>query len=205
MLTILLDAIDSTQAEALRRWEAGDVTPPAVVVAREQTAGRGTGGRSWISQPGGLYVSVLDKPTGRFGPDSRRLVLAGALATAVWLADRFGVRAAIKPLNDLYARGRKLGGVLVEARAEAGVLQVAITGIGVNLSTAPRELAGEVAAISLAELGVAETELADLPYLARELGERVIAWNRLALSGDEKLFDEAWGRFGLPGAELSTF
>lgn len=99
----------------------------AVVIADEQTAGRGRRGAGWHSPPGsGLWMSVV-LPWSRPAPFVT-LVIGLAAAEAVEMAAGDGVRIGLKWPNDLYVGGRKLGGVLCESAGAA-----AVAGLGINL------------------------------------------------------------------------
>lgn len=117
-----------------------------VVVADEQTAGRGRVGRAWYSPPGqSLYLSLLLRPA----LHPRRiswLTMIGAL-TILDCISQFSIpnsQLSIKWFNDVLLNGRKLAGVLVEASFVADRLDYAILGIGLNVNTrfadAPEEV-----------------------------------------------------------------
>jgi BirA family transcriptional regulator, biotin operon repressor / biotin---[acetyl-CoA-carboxylase] ligase len=108
-----------------------------VVAASPQTKGRGRKGRMWWSQPGGsLLFSIVLRP-------NRPAAELDLLSTAVGLACARAIEAKARlPLelkwpNDLVVGERKLGGILVETRAEGENVPVAVLGIGINLSRAP--------------------------------------------------------------------
>lgn len=127
---IQLDEVDSTNEYAKRI--ARDVPEGTVVVAKRQTAGRGRKGRSWASPEGGLWMSVILKPS-RVDP---RLAFVGALAVVDTLAD-FGISAGIKWPNDVWVGGRKISGILAEGKAG----EYSILGIGLNVNNPiPEEL-----------------------------------------------------------------
>ena len=133
---VALDEIDSTNAEARRRAEAGEAGPLWITAAR-QTAGRGRRGRAWETGAGNLaatYLFVTRKPPA----EAAQVSFVAALAVAD-LASAF-VPAALVSLkwpNDPLIAGRKTGGILVESGpAPGGGLWVAV-GIGVNLATPP--------------------------------------------------------------------
>ncbi|MFL5295404.1 MAG: biotin--[acetyl-CoA-carboxylase] ligase [Phenylobacterium sp.] len=130
------DEIDSTNAEARRRAEAGQ-GGPVWITAGHQTAGRGRRGRAWSTETGNLAATLLtttDVPAA----EAAQLSFVAALA-ACDLADTcLGPGAArLKWPNDVLVFGRKAVGILVESgsRAEGG-LWLAV-GIGVNLAHAP--------------------------------------------------------------------
>ena len=150
----------------------------AVVVADEQSAGRGRRGRTWLSPPGrNLLVSVGLRP--RLDPVAAwRLGLATALA----VADACEVFApvALKWPNDVVgaADGRKLGGLLIETTAEGAALRAAVLGIGINVNWRRSEMPVDIAegATSLADLAGADVDRGMLfDALLQALGREVTA------------------------------
>ena len=129
-----------------------------VVVADEQTAGRGRRGRAWFSPPGsGLYVSVVLTP-GRAGVDPARatslLTLAAGVAMAEAVEAATGLSVDLKWPNDLYVGRRKLAGILAEGPAAGSVVEFIILGYGINVGPAayPPELADRATSLE-SELG----------------------------------------------------
>jgi BirA family biotin operon repressor/biotin-[acetyl-CoA-carboxylase] ligase len=115
-------------AKALAREGAEEGT---VVVAAEQTEGRGRLGRHWVSSPGGAYVSVILRP--RVAP-----VEAAPLALVIAIGIARGMRElnAIPQLkwpNDVWLDGRKLAGVLLETATEGDSVPWAVAGFGLNV------------------------------------------------------------------------
>lgn len=156
-----------------------------LVVADRQTRGRGRQGRPWHSPPGGLYLSVVERP--RF-PSSRApvLSLAAALAAAVAVEAGCGVRVGVKWPNDLVVGDRKLGGILAELEAQGRRIRWVVFGIGVNIAPPwpageppdsgapcgerpPGPGAGALAPVSLAELGCRAPRAALAAGVVREL------------------------------------
>jgi BirA family biotin operon repressor/biotin-[acetyl-CoA-carboxylase] ligase len=131
----------------------------AVVIADEQTAGRGRRGRSWESPPGrNLYISVAIVPALE-AADGWRL----GLATAIAVADAVGsvAQVALKWPNDVVdADGNKLAGLLVETIAESDRLRGAVLGIGINVNWRRSEMPADLRqhATSLADLGGAPVD-----------------------------------------------
>lgn len=109
------------------------------MLALEQTAGRGSRGRSWSSSPGSLSLSVLLRPDAPAAGVAQWPLLAG-VAMAEALA-RFLPEASAPMLkwpNDLLLGGRKLGGILVESAADRrGCIDWLVIGFGANLAEAP--------------------------------------------------------------------
>ncbi len=133
---IILDEIDSTNAEARRRAEAGEAGP-VWIVARRQTAGRGRRGRTWGSDEGNLFATLL-MVTPKPPAQAAQVTFVAALAVAD-LVEAFSVpgRMSIKWPNDVMLGGEKAAGILVESGPHAaGGLWLAV-GIGVNLGHHP--------------------------------------------------------------------
>ena len=145
-------SIGSTNDRARVLLEAADADG-LVVVAEEQTAGRGRRGRTWLSPPGvNLMLSIALQPR-LAAADAWQLGLATALA--VLAACRAHAPAGLKWPNDLVADdGNKLGGLLVETMADGTRLSGAIVGIGINVNW-PRETMPE-------EIAAGATSLLDL-------------------------------------------
>lgn len=123
-------SIDSTQDEAARLARAG-ARHGTVVVAREQTGGRGRSGRRWESPLGNVYLSAILRP----GVPPARVPEIGFLAgiaVAEAIDEACGCRSALKWPNDVMVSGAKVSGILLENR-EATV----ILGIGINVRTMP--------------------------------------------------------------------
>ena len=113
-----------------------------VVIAESQRSSRGRLGRTWISKPGNLYLSVV------LYPDEVGLPLIGiiaALAVKKSIFKNTGVRPDIKWPNDILINGRKVAGILVESTIIADQIKYAIVGIGINISLKQEDL-GELVA-----------------------------------------------------------
>jgi len=129
------ETIDSTNNEA-NRWIDRGAYHLSLVVANEQTAGRGRSGRRWVTSPGtGLAFSlILHSPPLGSGLIPR-LTGLGAIAVQHTLHEIFNLTAEIKWPNDVLLNGRKVAGVLVDARWEGESLCSAIIGIGINIAS----------------------------------------------------------------------
>lgn len=124
-----------------------------VVVAEQQTAGRGRRGRAWLSPPGvNLMLSICVEPS---LPAAHAWQLGPASALAAVGAARAHAPAGLKWPNDLVADdGRKLGGLLVETMVDGDRMAGAIVGIGINVNWPRADMPDEIAATgtSLADL-----------------------------------------------------
>ncbi|HVR44431.1 MAG TPA: biotin--[acetyl-CoA-carboxylase] ligase [Thermoanaerobaculia bacterium] len=104
--------------------------PSAVIVALEQTAGRGRGDRGWYAPAGkGIWATTL---LTRSAAELPLLPLEAALAVVRFLRERCGVESRIKWPNDIHAGGAKIAGILIEARTRETDAFV-IVGVGVNV------------------------------------------------------------------------
>jgi BirA family biotin operon repressor/biotin-[acetyl-CoA-carboxylase] ligase len=138
----ILDTIDSTNAELMRRAERV-VAPRLVCTAEQQTAGRGRRGRQWVSPyAGNLYLSVLwEFNQGAAALEGLSLAVGVAVARALQGCGVPGV--GLKWPNDVLHEGSKLGGILIEMQGDvAGPCRVVI-GIGLNVAM-PAAAAGSI-------------------------------------------------------------
>jgi BirA family biotin operon repressor/biotin-[acetyl-CoA-carboxylase] ligase len=142
------DTLDSTNAEARRRAEAGDAGP-VWINALAQTAGRGRRGRSWSSEDGDLAASLL-MTVERPAVEAAQVSFLAALAAADLIDTCLGAGAArLKWPNDVLIHGRKAVGILVESGARPDRRLWLAVGVGVNLARDPIDV--ERPATSLAE------------------------------------------------------
>jgi len=163
------DHLASTMDEAHRLAELGAPHGTAVA-ARAQGRGRGSRGRAWASPEGGLWLSVLCRPP---GPESMEglSVRAGEAIANVLQATLAGLPpVTVKLPNDLLVAGRKLAGILSEARWEGSTPLWVVIGVGINIRNPIPPALREVA-VSLAELGVDATPEAVAEVVAPVLAQ----------------------------------
>lgn len=130
------------------------------VIAGEQLEGRGSRGRAWHSPPGGLWLSVLFRPSIAAGAEVTSLRVG--LAVAESIEAYAGRRIGLKWPNDIMLDGRKLGGVLCEARWQGDTLGWIAVGIGVNVrNRVPEDLAGVAVSLAHHRPEALAAELAD--------------------------------------------
>jgi BirA family biotin operon repressor/biotin-[acetyl-CoA-carboxylase] ligase len=138
------NVLDSTNAQA-KRWLENEAPHLSLVVADEQTAGRGRSGRTWITPRGAALAFSLILRSEQIGSASLpRLTSLGALAVCDVLRSEYGLQAQIKWPNDVLVDGKKLTGVLVEADWQGEELQSAVLGIGINVAPNSIPLESEV-------------------------------------------------------------
>jgi BirA family biotin operon repressor/biotin-[acetyl-CoA-carboxylase] ligase len=165
--TALFASISSTMDEAHRLAAAG-APAGTIVIADEQTAGRGRSGRHWTSHPyHGLWMTLLERPDSESGLDVLSLRLG--LRAAPVLEHFAGRRVTVKWPNDLYVGPRKLAGILVEARWRDRRPDWVAIGIGVNVAP-PADVPSAVGVRSTTTRG--ELLEALVPALRAAAGER---------------------------------
>lgn len=153
--------VDSTN-EAVRRLAGEGAGEGTAVVGDLQLQGRGRRGRRWLSRPGeGLCLSLLLRPE---LPPARAagVTILAAVAAALAIEDRTGLRPGLKWPNDLLLEGRKVGGILAETGLDRDGERYLVLGIGINVHGTgfPPELEGRATSLRLA--GGRETGRAEL-------------------------------------------
>jgi len=179
----------SSELKALAREGAAAGT---VVLADEQTVGRGRSGRTWFSPVGlGVWMSILlrcELSAERLAP----LSIAAAVSVADALRELTGLDVRVKWPNDLLVGGRKLGGLLVESIQTAGkdVLS-AVLGIGLNVNLTESDLPAELVGIATSlrsELGHSLPRLEVLRVMLLALERCFERYEREGIAG----FRERW-------------
>ncbi|MCL7966473.1 MAG: biotin--[acetyl-CoA-carboxylase] ligase [marine benthic group bacterium] len=128
----LLDSVDSTN-EAAKQLAEGGTPDGTIVIAREQTEGRGRAGSKWHSpRDAGVYLSMVYHPRDLSHPGP--LVILAGLGIAEELERRFpGIRPMLKWPNDLIIADRKAGGLLAESAWNDAVPKYLVVGVGLNV------------------------------------------------------------------------
>lgn len=152
--TTTVDSTGSTNADLARAARNG-APEGTVLCARNQTAGRGRQGRTWVSGKGdGLYFSLLLRPA--VEPlVAATLPLAVGLAVAEAIEPFVGNRVAVKWPNDILVGGRKICGILCEMEADGGGVRHVIAGIGLNVNLDVARLPADVAPVATSMRAVA--------------------------------------------------
>lgn len=144
---VLLASTLSTQGDVLKLAEQGQAEG-AVVIAEEQTGGRGRFGRQWFSPPGkGIWMSVLLRPDLPLQHTPQLTLLTGvAVCRAVRACS--GADAGIKWPNDVLIDGRKVCGILLESTVEDHEVRYCIAGIGVDVNFDPEDYPEDLTTIA---------------------------------------------------------
>ncbi len=173
-------------------WKLAEAGAPegTVILAEEQTAGRGRLGRSWnCAAYRGLLLSVILRPDTR--PEPGNLTVALSIASALAVRSASGLEARIKWPNDVILNETKVGGILVEKRDSGPGPLVAGIGLNVNQLTEdiPEELRSHATSIRIA-LG----RPLDRNVMARHLLESLDHWYGVCLQGRSDEIEEQWFR-----------
>jgi len=202
----VFQSVGSTNDEALS-WISGGAPDLSVVVADEQTAGRGRSGRQWQTPRGtALAISIILRPAGVGANAAGRLAGLGALA-GTEVCEALGLRTSIKWPNDVLVDGLKVAGVLVEMSWNGEQPEAAVIGIGMNVlagSAPPRESVRYPATSLQASLGFPPDRIG----LLHDTLSQVISWrarlrtdafiriweSRLAFRGQDVILDREGGQ-----------
>lgn len=209
---VLYFPVASSTNDLAAKLAAQGTPDGTLVLAGQQTAGRGRGGHHWFSPPGaGLYLSVvLDAREGAVQDWVHALTLATGVAMAEGLHASSGLPVVIKWPNDLVmapagsVRGaRKLAGILAEAQTEGGALSHVIVGVGVNVGPAtwPAEISARATSLE-EELG----RRVDPSLVLGASLARIGTWVARLRSGQAAVVRRRWQQLavGASGATVET-
>lgn len=176
---LVFDSVDSTN-NVLKDLASKGAVSGTVVIADQQTGGKGRRGRSFASPSGaGIYLSYLFKPDSGFDKISD-LTSWTAVAVSDAITSAYGLDSQIKWVNDLLMNRKKICGILTEVtvEAESGLIDNCIIGIGINVNETsfPAELSEIATSISI-ENGRKTFDRSKLAAeLIRSLGDLVYRW-----------------------------
>ena len=159
-----LEEVDSTNNIA-KQLAAKGCEEGLLVVAEEQTIGRGRLARGWFSPYGkGIWFSVVLRPP--FAPqEAPKCTLLAAVAVARALREITGVECGIKWPNDILWQGRKLVGILTEMSAEMDAINHVVIGMGINVSIKAEEFPSELQEIAVSLAGASGCEFSRVVIL----------------------------------------
>jgi BirA family biotin operon repressor/biotin-[acetyl-CoA-carboxylase] ligase len=140
---IYYQSLDSTMEIARREAQRG-TQEGTVIIAGEQTRGRGRLKRTWFSPRGNIALSLILHPEAAALPF---LIMIASLATARSIEGVTGLGTQIKWPNDILIRGKKVAGILIENEVKGGRSAYAVIGIGINVALR-RDEVSEIAALA---------------------------------------------------------
>jgi BirA family biotin operon repressor/biotin-[acetyl-CoA-carboxylase] ligase len=190
----LLDEVDSTNDEAARQLAAGE-SAPFIVLARQQTRGRGRLGRAWHSEANGnLYASFAFRP--HIPPGGMPIfTLWMGVNICELIANFTHLKPGIKWPNDILFDGRKAGGMLTEARVDSDQIRELIFGLGLNVNGSTEAWPAELArrAVSLAQQVKAPLDMNR--FTAALIGRVMLAYEQFAEGDHLSSFADLWQRY----------
>ncbi|MEI6863479.1 MAG: biotin--[acetyl-CoA-carboxylase] ligase [Candidatus Omnitrophota bacterium] len=196
--------IDSTNDSAYALAENG-IAEGTVVIAEEQTKGKGRHGRKWESPPkSGVYMSCVIRP--EMAPNEiAKITLVAAVAVAKAVRLFTGLEAMIKWPNDILINGRKVCGILTEMKAEQDSIDFIIVGIGVNINTPIANL--PKGGSSLKEELQRTSKSGDLSrvlFVKKMIESLEEEYSRLRVKGFKPIMEEWRSLSALPGVKIKV-
>ncbi len=193
-----------TSTNDLAKQYALDLKPEGtVIVAREQTAGRGRKGRSFYSPMStGVYISVLLRPE-LTAEKTLYITTAAAVAVAKAIEKISGKEAKIKWVNDIFVDGKKVCGILTEGAIdfETGKMQYAVLGIGVNIKKPENDFPSEIQNIAGSVFDTTDKEVSSI-IVAEMLNNFMNYYKNLA---SKPFYEEYKKRMFLIGKQLTVY
>lgn len=193
-----------TSTNDLAKQYALDLKPEGtVIVAREQTAGRGRKGRSFYSPSStGVYISVLLRPE-LTAEKTLYITTATAVAVAKAIEKISGKEAKIKWVNDIFVDGKKVCGILTEGAIdfETGKMQYAVLGIGVNIKKPENDFPSEIQNIAGSVFDTTDKEVSSI-IVAEILNNFMNYYKNLA---SKPFYEEYKKRMFLIGKHLTVY
>ena len=195
-ITILrFDTLASTNDEAANQARQG-AAEGLCVVAREQIAGRGRHGRTWISGPdAGLYFSIVLRPT--IEREQLGLITLMAGVAVHDTLKEFGMSPDIKWVNDVLVNDKKISGILAEAVETPTGLAV-VLGIGINVKSSPvldtaTSIEAELSEPGAVATGFLQGSTVSMQMVEQSLIDRLVDWYKQLASSPNAIIDE-WRR-----------
>lgn len=194
------DTIDSTNTCA-KKLAAQGAPEGTVIIAGQQTGGRGRMGRSFSSPAGmGIYLSVILRPD-CLPEELMHLTCAAGVAVGIAVESATGISPGIKWTNDLVLGKRKLGGILTEISVDphTGKLEWAVIGIGINCCQKPSDFPDEIRDIACS----LNMDRKDIPFLTAALIDQLYVTRSTLLSGKDAIMSQFRQRCVTIGQEIS--
>lgn len=191
---IELDSVPSTNKVAADQLALSEVQHGAVVLAHEQTAGRGQRDRAWISAPGlDLTFSIVLLPERMKVEEQFVLARIAALAVAEVVSALQPADVRVKWPNDVLVGSRKIAGILIKNEVASGSVTSAIVGIGLNVNNP--ELGADLNATSLRLVtGGRYDRMELLERICEHFERRWLAWDQGRDASEEEFNAQLWSR-----------
>lgn len=171
---------------------AGKKYHRAIIAAESQTAGRGRLGRTFVSPAKtGIYLSIIYAPSGGI-TNPAKITAFSAVAVCRAIKELYGISCQIKWINDIYAHGKKICGILTEGftNFETGTIESAIIGIGINIRDNPEVFPKEVAKVAGSIEGKSDNKQHDSSTVSRAQLAAHVAANLLNILEETQISTE---------------
>jgi BirA family biotin operon repressor/biotin-[acetyl-CoA-carboxylase] ligase len=175
----LTSTMDAAREEALKGASEG-----TVVIADEQTAGRGRLKRTWFAPSGNLALSVILYPR---ITDLPSLIMLASLSVVHAIRRVTGVKAGIKWPNDILINGKKVCGILIETNVQKAHVEYAVIGVGINVNIRPADFP-EITALATSLSAEAAKRVSRLAVVRALLEELDMLYRKLKSGGS--LYEE---------------
>lgn len=196
-----LQSAESTQT-VLRGRAEGGAAEGHVVIALEQKSGKGRGGRPWHSPRGGLWFSLLLRPT---IPMRELYMLTLLFGVAVARSLRgLGLEASLKWPNDVLVGEKKICGILLETSGEPDKADFVIVGIGINANFSVGSLPEETRSDSASLLEALGEKVDRAALIASVLGESECLYSEASSAGFGRIIEEWKGKSSTIGREVEV-
>ncbi len=162
-----------------------------IVIADQQTAGRGRRGRSWFSPPGkNLYFSFLlvNPPLDPSTLPRLNIVMAVAVAEAL---GKLGIKTSVKWPNDILINGKKLAGILIESVFEKDKIKKLVIGTGININTDHDDFTTDILTIATS-LKIATGQTWDRNSILLNLLKNIELWYNVFEKGEFYKIRDKW-------------
>jgi BirA family biotin operon repressor/biotin-[acetyl-CoA-carboxylase] ligase len=190
---IFFESVSSTNDTAINIGRKSVNPDGIVVIADEQSHGRGRFGKSWVSPPGvNLYFTVLLRPP-ILSRNASLLTLVSAVAVTTAIRDYTGLNAEIKWPNDILINGKKTAGILIDMKSDRNSFYFLAVGIGVNVNMSPEIMPEDIRPhiTSLkAEIGKSLDKITLLSQILAELENQY----KILLNGNKMALINEWLR-----------
>jgi BirA family biotin operon repressor/biotin-[acetyl-CoA-carboxylase] ligase len=191
------DKIESTQDYALSMAQNDSHSMHgSVIIADEQSCGRGRMGKKWVSPTGGLWMSIILQP--RFALRKISLIqFIGALAVGDSILEMTGIVCTHKWPNDILIQGKKVCGILVDVSFEGDKGRTVVMGIGLNANFSTQELCNSATLVGCSDVTTLRDELEydiELTDITRLIIEKLEHYYLLLEEGKTREVIESWKR-----------
>jgi BirA family biotin operon repressor/biotin-[acetyl-CoA-carboxylase] ligase len=185
------EVCDSTNQVA-KKLAANGAPEGTLVIAEEQTGGRGRLNRSWFSPPGGLWFSLILRP--QISPGEVFIFNLAAAISIVAILEEQGLKGEIKWPNDINIEGKKVAGILLEVATQPDVVEYLVIGIGINVNIDQALFPVEIREHATSLSQILGTKLSRASILADLLLELEATYEAIK-KGEKKRVIKTWKRY----------